>query len=501
MAVSKVPDSFPAEKELVHQEKVVTSDNPAETHYYEQFVNNGEAWRSDFEKKLVRKVDWRLIPLLIIMYLNNFIDRAALGQARLSTLEEDLGMSGTDFNLSISILFVGYLTMQLPSNLLITRVRPSLYLGVTMAVWGAVCACTAAVQNLSGLIVVRIFLGVTEAPFFPGAIFLMSSWYTRTELTRRIAWFYGGVALANMFGGLIAAGVLSRMEGAMGVAAWRWLFIINGAITIFFAITCIFIIPNFPKNTKWLTEEQQAYAQWRLKQDAEEEDDSGSTSLWQGLKLCLTDYRMYIFMLMQHLSILSQTFQYLFPSIVQTLGYGRIETLLLTVPVWFGTWCVAILVTWTADRFTDRSIHIMCLLGVSAIGNAIVGSTLNVGARFFGMFLMPMGAVSAYQIIVAWVANSFIRPMVKRSSAIAICNAIGNCASIYGTYFYPSAHEPGYTPGSAANAGVCVVVALLALSLRFIHKWENKKLGRVEREGFSGEEGADRRGFGFRYVY
>ena len=131
-------------------------------------------------------------------------------------------MSGTDFNLSISILFVGYLTMQLPSNLLITRVRPSLYLGVTMAVWGAVCACTAAVQNLSGLIVVRIFLGVTEAPFFPGAIFLMSSWYTRTELTRRIAWFYGGVALANMFGGLIAAGVLSRMEGAMGVAAWRW---------------------------------------------------------------------------------------------------------------------------------------------------------------------------------------------------------------------------------------------------------------------------------------
>jgi MFS family permease len=92
-----------------------------------------------------------------------------------------------------------------------------------MAVWGAVCASTAAAQNLTGLILVRIFLGVTEAPFFPGAIFLMSSWYTRAELTKRIAWFYGGVALANMFGGLIAAGVLGNMEGALGLAAWRWL--------------------------------------------------------------------------------------------------------------------------------------------------------------------------------------------------------------------------------------------------------------------------------------
>jgi hypothetical protein len=153
--------------------------------------------------------------------------------------------------------------------------------------------------------------------------------------------------------------------------------------------------------------------------------------------LCLTDYRTYIFILIQHLSILSQTFQYLFPFIVLTLGYGRIQTLLLTVPVWFVTWLTALAVTWSADRTSDRSIHIICLLTVSAVGNAIVGGTTSVGARFFGMFLMPMGAVSAFQIIVAWVANSFIRPMVKRSAAIAICNAIGNCASIYGTYFYP----------------------------------------------------------------
>lgn len=139
-----------------------------------------------------------------------------------------------------------------------------------------------------------------------------------------------------------------------------------------------FIIPNFPQTTRWLTEEQKAYALWRLKNDADEDDDNKSTSIMQGLVLALKDWRMYVFMLMQHLSILSQTFQYLFPSIVLTLGYGRIETLLLTVPVWFATWCAALAVTWSADRTSDRSIHIIVLLTISAVGNAIVGATTKV---------------------------------------------------------------------------------------------------------------------------
>ena len=148
--------------ETLQKENKIVGETAAENHYYAVFAAKDEEWRNAFEKKLMRKIDMRLIPLLIIMYLNNFIDRAALGQARLGTLEADLNMTGTDFNLAISILFVGYLTMQLPSNLLITRIRPSLYLGITMIVWGAVCASTAAVQNLGGLIAVRIFLGVTE---------------------------------------------------------------------------------------------------------------------------------------------------------------------------------------------------------------------------------------------------------------------------------------------------------------------------------------------------
>lgn len=236
-----------------------------------------------------------------------------------------------------------------------------------------------------------------------------------------------------MFGGLIAAGVLGHLEGAHGIAGWRWLFIIEGIITVGMAALCIVVLPNFPSTTMWLSEEERAFAQWRLSIDAHEEDDK-NTSLWQGLKLALKDYRLYIFILLQHASIVSQTFQYFFPSIVKTLGYGRVQTLLLTVPVWFATFLVSLFVTYTAGKTGDRSIHIACLLLVAAVGNAIATGTTVIGARFFAMFLMPMGAVPAYQIIVAWVSNSFLRPLPKRASSIAICNMIANGATIYASY-------------------------------------------------------------------
>jgi MFS family permease len=191
-----------------------------------KFESLDEDVRNQMSKKLLFKIDIHLLPFLIFMYLLNYLDRSNLAQARQGSLQKDLHMKGDDYNIAISILFVGYLLMQLPSNLLITRVRPSLYLGTVMTIWGVVSTCNSAVHNFRSLVAVRFFLGFVEAPFFPGAVFLMSSWYTRAELTRRISWLYAGNALAQMFGGLISAGILRNLNGNMGIAGWRWLFII-----------------------------------------------------------------------------------------------------------------------------------------------------------------------------------------------------------------------------------------------------------------------------------
>ncbi|CAG8267545.1 unnamed protein product [Penicillium salamii] len=415
---------------------------------YQAYASKGQEWHQAMTKRLLRKVDWHLLPFLILMYLLNFLDRNNLSQARLGTLEEDLGMGGTDYNLATSILFVGYLLMQLPSNLILTRVRPSLFLGIAMAIWGIISACQAAITSFSGLIVTRFFLGFVEAPFFPGAVMLMSSWYTRQELSHRIAWFYAGSSLANAFGGLIGAGVLGNLSGAQGIAGWRWLFIIEGCITVGISLLATIFLPNYPASTSWLDEEEQAYAQWRLMHDAGEADEVGSTSIKEALGLVFADKRIYLFILLQHVSLLSQNFQYFFPTIVQTLGYGNVETLLITAPV------------------------------------------------------MPMGAVSAYQIIIAWVANSFARPLVKRSAAIAVANMIGNTASIYGSYMWPSSSGPRYIPGGSATAAIAFLVAVLAFIIRLVHAHMNKRLDEEENSEVqaTGLGDLETRVVGFRYI-
>ncbi|KAK6956009.1 hypothetical protein Daesc_003656 [Daldinia eschscholtzii] len=126
---------------------------------FRQFLAASPNWHRDITKRLTRKVDLHLLPMLMLMYMLNFLDRNNLSQARLGTLEDDLGMTGTDFNLATSILFVGYILMQLPSNLLITRVKPSVYLGVAMTIWGAISTAQAATRTFASLVVCRFFLG------------------------------------------------------------------------------------------------------------------------------------------------------------------------------------------------------------------------------------------------------------------------------------------------------------------------------------------------------
>ncbi|KAI5865948.1 allantoate permease [Durotheca rogersii] len=472
---------------------------------FQQFGSASQEWHTDMSKRLLRKVDLHLLPMLVLMYLLNFLDRNNLSQARLGTLEVDLGMAGTDFNLATSILFVGYLLMQLPSNLMLTRVPPSIYLGIAMAIWGVISACQAAVKSFGGLIACRFFLGFAEAPFFPGAVFLMSSWYTRGELAHRIGWFYAGSSLANAFGGLLGAGVLGNLSGAHGISGWRWLFIIEGTITVGAALAAALILPNYPATTKWLSEEEKAYAQWRLVEDTGEADNADASTVMDGVRLAFKDPKLYLFTFLQHISLLSQTFQYFFPTIVKALGYDDIKTLLITAPVWLGTFLISLLVTWTSGRFNDRSIHIASLMMVSVAGWLIVTSTTSLGARFFAMFLMPFGAVSSYQIILAWVANSFPRPLVKRSVCISVANMVGNCANIYGSYMFPSRDGPRYAPGGYSTAAIAALVAVMTVIIRFVLIRSNKKLEERENfeasgQGAGAESDPDRRMVGFRYI-
>ncbi|GAA5910880.1 hypothetical protein JCM8208_006676, partial [Rhodotorula glutinis] len=249
--------------------------------------------RKEEERKLLRKIDFTLLPTLFILLILNYLDRNALASARVQGIEEDLGMTGTNFNTAISILFVGYILGQIPSNAILARSRPSIYLSCCVAVWGVVSLCTAFVQTYEQLLAVRVLLGFTESPYFPGALFLLSTWYTKQELAFRTAFLYSGSLLSGAFSGFISAGVQSGLDGKLGMESWRWLFLLEGAITAFVALISVFILPDYPATTKRLSVRERALAVYRMERDAGTKDED-SNSMPHNLKLALKDYRLYM---------------------------------------------------------------------------------------------------------------------------------------------------------------------------------------------------------------
>ena len=294
-------------------------------------------------------------------------------------------MHGTEFNTATSIYFVGYIIFQSPSNMLLTRLRPSIYLPLAAALWGIVAAAQSSCQSYGGLVAARFFLGVAEAPVFPASLLLLSSWYTRRELAHRFAWFFAGNQLANAFGGLIAAGVLKNLNGSLGLSAWRWLFIIEGCITVTIALITMLILPDYPSTTTFLTPSEKSYAQWRLIADTGDDDKPGASTPWQGFMLMLKDKRVYLFLLLQHCGNLVQTFSFFFPSIVKSLGYSSVDTLLITAPTWFSAFLVSLVVTYTSGRYGNRTYHIIGLMAVACIGNIMAVASTNTAVRFVAM--------------------------------------------------------------------------------------------------------------------
>ena len=268
-------------------------------------------WTEADERALVRKIDLRIFPMLILLFILNFIDRNNFANARLKGLQKDLGLSDVQYQTCISILLVGYVSMTIPSNMILNRIsRPSWYLCTCVIIWGTISAATAAVQNPTGAILCRFFLGAVESALFPGSLYFLSRWYTRKEMQFRVMLMNAGNILAQAFGGLIAAGVLSNMQGTAGLKAWRWLFILEGVITIVAGIIAIPILPDYPTSTKWLSEKEINIAEKRLVEDAgtadEEDENEGA---FHGLKLAVIDPKVWLLALCYHTTIMGLSFR------------------------------------------------------------------------------------------------------------------------------------------------------------------------------------------------
>ncbi|KAI7153240.1 major facilitator superfamily transporter [Hortaea werneckii] len=436
--------------------------------------------RRQQEKKLVRKIDVRLLPILFIMYILNYVDRNALPQARVQGLEDDIGLQGVQYNVVLSLTFIGYILWQVPSNMLLSKVgRPRYYIAGWMIAWGLVSGCSGAVQNFAGMAACRFFLGITEAPFFVGVAFLFSGWYTRKELGLRLGFFFCAAMLSGAFGGLYAAGIAAAFENHR-IASWRWLFITEGAATVVFGAVTAFLIPDWPATTKWLKDDERALGVVRLIEDAGEEEEDIDTKA--AAKMAVKDYRVWLCVLGQFCLQAVASLTNFLPTLVKNFGFDTINTLLLTAPPYIFTVLVCIANTWYSDRTSKRSLHITFPVLAAMVGIIITIATTNIAARYFALFIMLAGTYGSFQISNAWMGNISARPQKKRAIGLAMNNAIGNLAQVWTPYLYPESDGPRYTMAWSVNLALCVVIVVSTTALSFSLKRENRKLNNIETD-------------------
>ncbi|TFK43580.1 MFS general substrate transporter [Crucibulum laeve] len=442
----------------------------------------GTEERKRLERKLVLKIDLRM-SILIFIYILNYIDRNNAGAARLRGFEADLGLKGQEFATLLSILYVGYIIMQIPSNMFLNWIgKPSLYLPVCMIVWGAISCLTGITQNFVGALLTRFFLGFVEAAFFPGALFLLSKWYKRNELGLRTAILYCGNIISNAFGALMASGILNGMQGKLGHAAWRWLFFIEGALTIAIAVLAIFVLPDFPTTTKWLTPQERALAIRRMEEDVgvgdEEQTETGHGA---GFWMAVLDWKVWWLAFALTSQVVALSFNAYFPTLSATMGFNRTVTLLLCAPPFIFTAIFAFVLSRHSDKVGERFYHIVGSFGVGILGFVIAISTMNTAARYISLFLMAQ-SYAGFVVLYAWMSNSFPRPPSKRAVALALMNAFSQLGNVAGSYVWPTAWGPTYRN----SYGICIATSGTAILMCWIFRMHlislNKKLDREEEE-------------------
>ncbi|RDW91011.1 hypothetical protein BP5796_02176 [Coleophoma crateriformis] len=429
-------------------------------------------------KRLLRKIDLNLIPFLALIYLLCFLDRSNVGNARLVHLEADLHMKGLDYNIALAIFFPFYVAAEIPSNMMIKRFRPGLWIAFIMICWAIVMIFMGFVKNLAGLMAARVFLGIAEGGLFPGVSYYISQWYCRHECGFRIALFFSAATLAGAFGGLLARGI-ADMDGVGGRAAWSWIFILEGAFTLLVACTAYWIIPDYPATAKFLTKDEVIEVERRLEGDHNGlSNDFDMKFVFQALK----DWKIYVHMFI-FLGIFTPLYSIalFLPTIVSKLGYSNNAAQLMTVPPYVLACFITIFISWLADRARQRAIFMIGMEFCAIVGFILLISTDKPHIQYAGVFFAASGIYSLVPLATAWNANN-IGGNLKRGVGLAMQVGMGNLGGCISAFVYRSTDAPRYLKGHSILIGTTFMSLILTIFMTIYYRHENSRRDRVARE-------------------
>ncbi|PIG79326.1 allantoate permease [Aspergillus arachidicola] len=432
------------------------------------------------EKRLMFKIDVHVLPILCILYFLAFLDRINMGHAVVFGLEEDLGMDpkSSQFNTALTIFFVPYVLLEVPSNIVLKKLQPHVWLAGCMLCFGILTIGQGFVKSYGGLLVTRFFIGVTESGMFPGCYYLIGMWYRRPDALRRYTYFFNSTTLAGAFGGLIAYGT-GYMQGMRGYGAWRWLFIIEGAVTCFVAVLAWFLISDFPEQARWLTEAERRWIKKRM------EVEHGSESAEDPIRFTdvvevLKDYRICLGALIYFSFLVpSYCYAYFSPTIIKSYGYSTLQTQLHSVPPLAMAFFLSLGIAFTSDRLRHRYLFVLFNLLVAIAGIAILLSVHDKPrVQYAALFLVVFGPYCGMPVAICWFTMN-VGGHRRRAIGTALQLGFGEIAGIVSTFLFKAKEAPYYHTGYSVAISFFTLAAFWSTCYFFACWMENRRRDRL----------------------
>ncbi|KAI0382634.1 high-affinity nicotinic acid transporter [Hypomontagnella monticulosa] len=427
-------------------------------------------------KRLLRKIDFHILPIMCLICLLCFLDRANIGNARLDNLESDLHLVGLQYNDCLAVLFPFYIAAEIPSNMMMKRIQPSTWLSFIMFAWSACIIGQGFVRNYNGLMATRALLGAFEGGFFPGFNFYITQWY-RDECGLRMAIIFSSATLAGAFGGILARGI-AEMSGVGGLSAWSWIFIVEGLVSIVVSVAAYWAVHGYPASATFLTPSEHTEVQRRLSADSGPLSDAFAAKyVWQAL----TDWKIYIHMLICMAGFCPvYSFSLFLPTIIRNMGYSANNAQLMSVPPYVFACIFTLGASALADRYRQRGVFLLGFQSVAVLGLVLLAVSADPTIQYTGMVLAAIGIYPQIPLGLAWNGNN-IGGSLKRATGIAMQAMGGNCGGIIASYVYLTRDAPRYIAGHCILIGFVGMAFVLTLFMTMWCRRENARRDAIAR--------------------
>jgi len=448
MATTDLQRSVTDEKHEEVQREYLEQDESAET------IENEKK-----EDALRRKLDCFVAPVMMMLMLISYLDRGNIGFAATQGMTTDIGLKGSELNTAVSVFYIFYILAEFPTSLLVKRLHFNRVIPTITFCWGITCLCTGFVQNFAGLVTTRIFLGFFEGCLFPAMTLFLCNWYTREELGIRIAYLFIASALSGAFGGLIAFGIL-YMNGVAGWSGWRWLYIIEGIITVIWAFCCIFLVPKSFETAYFLNDEEKTLMRQRAHRTQAYSDSEGSGHYGKAdIKEAAKDIKSWVHGLIQIAVVtILYGFGTFLPIIIRNgFNFSTKQAQYLVIPVNVWGAIVYAIGAYLSDRYQTRFLPLILMAPIGIAGYAILLSPVSPYVQYFATYLIATACFLCTGGNITWLSAN-CAPDGKRAASLGILLTLTNIGGVVSGQIYQSNAAPKYTLGHAWSLG-CLAFA------------------------------------------